>query len=409
MNNDKFDVVLYGATSFVGKITARHLLARHGAAGPFRWAIAGRSQAKLEQLRAELGPGAAQLPLIVADSGDEASLRALCLQTRVVCSTVGPYALYGTLLVKACTETGTDYCDLTGEVQWIAEMIPAYEATARKTGARIVHCCGFDSVPSDLGVLLLQQEARRRGGLPCRRVRYRVHVLKGAFSGGTVASLVNVVEQAIRSPELRKLLADPYALCGSPKPSQAQPSVDFVRHEPESKGWIGPFVMAAINTRVVHRSNFLQRGAYGLDFAYDEAMFTGPGLKGWVMGFGLTMTLSFMVGAIAIPPLRCLLRRFVLPQPGEGPSEQQQLHGFYDCRLSGSTAGGQRIQVRVTGDRDPGYGSTGKMLGEAAACLAESAAAPNKAGGFWTPATLMGDRLVARLREHAGMRFEVGT
>jgi short subunit dehydrogenase-like uncharacterized protein len=213
MSARSLDVVAFGATSFVGKILCRYLLEQFGTDGELKWGAAGRSKSKLEALRDSLGAKAAKLPLVIADAADDAALRKLCASTRVVVSTVGPYALHGEPLVRACAESGTDYCDLTGEVQWIRRMVQRHEATARESGARIVHCCGFDSIPSDMGVYFLQREARNRFGAPCRRVKMRVKTMRGGMSGGTVASLMNLVKEAAADPALRKELADPYSLC----------------------------------------------------------------------------------------------------------------------------------------------------------------------------------------------------
>lgn len=404
----EYHLVVFGATSFVGQILTRYLLRRHGVAGDLRWAIAGRSVGKLEALREELGNEAAGLPLIVADADDAEALNALCAQTRVVVSTVGPYALYGSPLVETCARTGTDYCDLTGEVQWIHRMIEAHAETARASGARIVHCCGFDSIPSDLGVHFLQQAAQERFGAPCQRVKLRVKALRGGMSGGTVASLMNVLKEAKADPELRKVLVNPYTLCAdaSAQRPARQPDVRWPEYDPDADGWLAPFVMAAINTRVVHRSNALQDYAYGQDFVYDEAMLTGKGTKGRLSAFAMVGALGGFIAASAVGPTRWLLERYVVPKPGEGPSPQAQEAGFFDIRVIGRTAAGDSLRVKVTGDRDPGYGSTGKMLGEAAACLALDI--PDDApGGFWTPASLLGDRLIARLTAHAGLGFEV--
>lgn len=400
---DRYSFVVFGATSFVGQILCRYLLQRHGAQG---WAMAGRSLAKLQTLQGELGAEAAQVPLIVADASDEMALGTLCAQTRVVISTVGPYALYGSPLVKVCAETGTDYCDLTGEVQWIRRMIAAHEATAKASGARIVHCCGFDSIPSDLGVHYLQQAAQERFGAPCTRVKLRIRTLRGGFSGGTVASLMNVMRELSEDPSLRKVMADPYAVCPPAVGRPRQPDVMFAQYDAELKSWLAPFVMAGINTRIVHRSNALKGDVYGSDFRYDEAMLTGPGFKGRATAVGVSLGLGGFVAAAALPPTRWLLENYVVPKPGEGPTPEQQEKGRYDFRFHGSTANGRTLAVKVTGDRDPGYGSTAKMLGEAGACLAEldRKAVP---GGFWTPATALGDALVERLQAHAGLTFGV--
>jgi short subunit dehydrogenase-like uncharacterized protein len=402
----EFDVIAYGASSFVGQILARYLAA-HPAHQSLRWAIAGRSEAKLQGLRSTLSESARDVPILLADASDAESLRALAARTRVLISTVGPYAIHGEPVLAACVETGTDYCDLTGETQWIARMLQGYEARAQQTGARIVHCCGFDSIPSDMGVWFLQNEARSRFGHPLPRVKMRVRAAKGGFSGGTVASLLNVIEEAQRDPTLRKQLGDPYLIAPplADRPKR-QPDVRGAVFDQDFKAWTAPFVMAAINTRVVQRSHALGKGVYGADFRYDEGVLTGRGLKGRLAATGTALGLGGFMLASAFKPTRRLLQRFALPAPGEGPSLQQQTQGFFDLRFIGKDDAGHQLRVKVTGDRDPGYGFTGRMLGEAAACLALDV--PETAtGGFWTPSTLLGDALLKRLRDHAQMGFEV--
>jgi short subunit dehydrogenase-like uncharacterized protein len=407
MSAPSLHVVAFGATSFVGQILCRYLLDQFGVDGELRWAAAGRSQTKLEALRESLGPEARTLPLLVADAADDDALRKLCGSTRVVVSTVGPYALHGEPLVKACAESGTDYCDLTGEVQWIRRMLQRHEAAARRSGARIVHCCGFDSIPSDLGVHFLQREATSRFGAPCTRVKMRVKAMRGSFSGGTVASLMNLVKEAAADPALRKELADPYSLCPAGTAATVrQPEVRGVEFDADFQAWVAPFVMGAINTRIVHRTNALSGHAYGADFTYDEAMLTGRGMKGQLAGAATVAGLGGFMLAGALAPLRSALERFVLPQPGEGPSPAAQRSGFFDLRFVGTAADGRQVRTKVAGDRDPGYGSTSKMLGQAAACLALDIAKGSPSGGFWTPATIFGDRLIGRLRSAAGLTFE---
>jgi short subunit dehydrogenase-like uncharacterized protein len=407
MTTPPYHLIVFGATSFVGQILARYLLEQFGVQRELRWAIAGRSEARLASLRNALGLKAARLPMLVADAADEAALRQLCDQTGTVVSTVGPYAIHGEPLVKVCAATGTDYCDLTGEVQWIRRMIQAYEKQARKSGARIVHCCGFDSIPSDLGVHFLQQRALERFGEPCTEVRMRVKGVRGGFSGGTVASLLNVIKEASRNPALRRELADPYSLCPEGYgPGVRQHQVKSAEFDADFAAWVAPFVMSAINTRIVQRSNALSKQAYGKDFRYDEAMITGRGLQGRLAATGMAAGLAGIMLAGALPPTRWALER-ALPAPGEGPSAEAQRKGFFDLRFVGRTADGRCIRTRVTGDRDPGYGSTAKMLGQAGACLALDIGPDDARGGFWTPATLFGDRLIERLQAHAGLTFEV--
>ena len=402
----KHEIVVFGATSFVGQILCRHLAQQFGA-GELDWAAAGRSPQKLDSLRATLADAHQDVPLIVADAADEAALRELVSKARVVISTVGPYALHGELLVKVCAESGTDYCDLTGEVQWIRRMIERYEKTAASSGARIVHCCGFDSIPSDLGVHFLQQQALERFGSPCERVKMRVRTMRGGFSGGTVASMMNIAREVAADSALRREIANPYCLCPPDHPVDTrQPDVVFAEHDDDFGAWVAPFVMAGINTRVVHRSNALAACAYGNNFRYDEAVLTGRGISGYVMATSLATAIgAFMLGA-GIAPTRWVLEKF-MPAPGEGPSPEAQEQGSFDLRFFGKTAGGKKLKVRVTGDRDPGYGSTAKMLSQAGVCLARDIGKENTPGGFWTPATIFGDQLVERLRRDAGLTFEV--
>jgi len=407
---DKFDVLVYGATSFVGQILCRYLIERTAGGARLRWAMAGRSAGKLEEVRRSLGEAAANIPLQVADAADEQALRALVASTRVIVATVGPYALHGEPLVRACAEAGVDYCDLTGEVQWIRRMIERYEDLARRNGARIVHCCGFDSIPSDLGVHFLQQQSLQAFGEPCEEINMRVRAMRGGFSGGTAASLLNVAREVSANPALRKELANPYSLCQLGVAAEGlvpvrQRATRLFARDSAAGGWVSPFIMAAINTRIVHRSNALSAGRYSRAFRYDEAVSTGRGLRGCLTAVGAGVGLSVFMLASALGPTRAVLQR-LLPAPGEGPSPEAQARGFFDLRFFGRTASGRSVRVKVTGDRDPGYGSTAKMLGEAAMCLAFDVPRDTVAGGFWTPATIFGDRLVARLEAHAGLRFE---
>ncbi|MEA5464583.1 saccharopine dehydrogenase family protein [Leptothoe sp. PORK10 BA2] len=402
----RYDLVVFGATGFVGRILCEYLVKQVGVNGSVKWAIAGRSQAKLNALMSTLG--ASNLPQIIADVSDQASLRDLCAQTQVVISTVGPYALYGEPLVKVCAETGTDYCDLTGEPQWIRRMIQQYSATAEQSGARLIHCCGFDSIPSDLGVYYLQQQAKQRFGSVCDRIKMRVKAAQGGVSGGTAASGINLLKEANADPTLRQELDNPYSLC--PDSSQSLehfPTLVPVQYDQDFQGWVSPFVMAAINTRIVLRSNALLDYAYGQQFQYDEAVLTGPKATGWLAAQGLALGLGAIATSMAFPPTRWLLEHTLIPKPGAGPSQATQEQGFYDLRFWGMTPEGQTIQVKVTGDLDPGYGSTAKMLGQAGLCLAEDFPPSAKAGGFWTPATMFGDVLIERLVNVAGLTFEV--
>lgn len=403
MSSAKYDLVVFGATSFVGKIMCRYLLDYARKQEDFSWAMAGRSLAKLEDLRTELGRAANKIDVLVADAANEEQLRDVCEQTRVVISTVGPYALYGEPLVKVCAETGTDYCDLTGEVQWIDRMLQRYEETAQKNGARIVHCCGFDSIPSDLGSYFTQQQAHASFDEPCQEIKMAVKGANGGISGGTVASLMNVAKEASRDSALRKKLADPYLICPKDTPKLRQRNIVSAQYDQDFDVWVAPFVMAAINTRVVIRSGALME-SYGEGFKYSEAMMMGKGIKGRLLANSLTAGLGGFMVAAAVSPSRWALEKFVVPKPGEGPSAKKQEAGFYDLRFHGETASGNTVRVKVTGDKDPGYGSTAKMLVQAGLCMAKDM--DGKDGGFWTPASLFGNALIDRLQQHAGLTFE---
>jgi short subunit dehydrogenase-like uncharacterized protein len=406
MATKKFDLVIFGATSFVGQILTEYLFDHIGLSRKVKWAIAGRSEAKLNNLRDSLGEKAAKLPIIVADSMDQPALEDMCKKSRVIVSTVGPYALYGETLVKVCAENGNDYCDLTGEAYWIKQMILKYEKTAKKSGARIVNCCGFDSIPSDLGNHFLQREGKKQFGKFFNQVKLRVKAMKGGASGGTIASMAEMIVAAKADAQVRRDMANPYILC--PKKhsySIKQTSVKGPAYDRDFGSWSAPFIMEAINARVVLRSNTLRRMAFGKDFSYGEAMLTGAGNSGRLKAIALTAGLAAFAGSMVLDPVRNLMNKFVLPKPGEGPSLQDQLNGFFDIQLMGKNARGDKLTAKVTGDRDPGYGCTAKMLAQAGLCLAFDLAKEDKAGGFWTPSTAMGDLLIERLNNHAGMSF----
>ena len=385
-----FDIVVFGATGYTGRLVVEYLVQHYpNGGGGIRWAMAGRSAAKLAEVRDEVG-APADTPLVVCDSADSASLQVLMAQTRLVLTTVGPYQLYGNELVAACATSGVDYVDLCGEPAWMRKMIDAHEAQAKASGARIVFSCGFDSIPFDLGVFMLQNEMRSRFGGPANRIRGRVRKMKGTFSGGTAASLKATMAAAASDPGVLDLLRNPFSLTpgfeGPRQPSGNEPMVD------EALGvWVAPFVMAAINTRNVHRSNFLLQHAWGTDFVYDEMLVTGPGEKGEAFAKAVAADKS-MGGEDG-------------PKPGEGPSRQEREAGFYDVLFLGQNTNGDTLRVGVKGDRDPGYGSTSKMITESALCLLQDAS--GTAGGIWTPAAAMGVPLLRRLQAHAGLSFAV--
>ena len=399
-----FDVIVVGATGYVGALIAEYLATSYRG-NEVRWAIAGRNRAKLEALKTSLGKPAEGLTILEADTDDEDALDALTAKGRVILTTVGPYAKYGSKLVAACVRSGTDYCDLAGEAPWIQRMIDTHQAEAEESGARIVPCCGFDSIPSDLGVLFLNDEVKKRTGSPCSAVRMRVMSMKGGASGGTIASMMNMAEEVFRDERVRESMSNPFALNPQgDRKGPRQPGSMPVRYDPDAKAWTAPFIMAAINTRVVHRSNAVMDYAYGRDFTYEEAMVTGGSLLGAPTALAVTGAMGAFGLAAVVPPTRALLNRFVLPKPGEGPTPEQRERGRFDLLFIGTGVDGKTYKARVTGDRDPGYGSTAKMISEAALCLNEcKPGAPE--GGFWTPASAMGQTLIERLRANAGLTF----
>jgi short subunit dehydrogenase-like uncharacterized protein len=388
-SSSKFDIVVYGATGFTGQLVAEYLAAHYTGKSDPKWAMAGRSLEKLASVRDTIG-APADTALIQADASDPASLQAMIDQTNAVVSTVGPYQFYGTELVAACAATGTDYLDLCGEPVWMRQMIDAHEATARSRGARIVFSCGFDSLPFELGVLFCQETAKKVLGAPVSRVKGRVRYLTATVSGGTVASMKANFAAAAKDLTLVALLRSPFALTpgfeGPKQPPGNKPLFDS-----DLDAWTAPFAMSTINTRNVHRSNFLMDFPYGRDFVYDEMVLTGPGEKGEAKAKRVTAANLDKVGPGT-------------PKPGEGPSKEERERGHYDLLFVGLAPDGRQIRIAVRGDRDPGYGSTAKMIAECAVCLRES---PDVKAGIWTPGAAMGNRLSKRLVDHAGLTFDV--
>ena len=384
----ELDIVVYGATGFTGRLVAEYLNQQYGVNGEVKWAMAGRSRDKLVAVRDEMGVGS-DVPLIVADASDVESVNKMVASTSVILTTVGPYQLYGNELVEACAAQGTDYVDLCGEPAWMHKMIAAHSAAAEKSGARIVFSCGFDSIPFDLGVFFLQRHAVSTFGSTVGRVKGRVRAMKGTMSGGTLASFKETMAAAGRDRSLIGILRNPFALTsgfeGAEQPLGNQPEYDEAL-----QSWIAPFVMASINTKNVHRSNMLLGHSYGKDFVYDEMMVTGPGDKGEAIAKAVTEDTSMAKSTI---------------QPGEGPSKEERENGFYDILMVGEHTDGRSVRVSVKGDRDPGYGSTSKMIAESAICLVKN---PQLAsGGIWTTAPVMGAELIERLQENAGLTFTV--
>ena len=385
-----FDLVIYGATGFTGALVAEYL---HQTQSGLSWAIAGRSQSKLDLLKDRIN--APDLETIVADSESADDMRRLVTSTRVVISTVGPYARFGTPLVEACAAEGTHYCDLTGEPQWMASIFERVSPLAEETGARLIHCCGFDSIPSDLGVFVAQQSMMNKHGLFATKVSGRMGKSKGAVSGGTVASMLLAVEQAVSDPIARKVLNDPYGLYPSElSPGSDGPDQRGVRWDDHFGSWTGPFVMAAINSKVVRRSNALASLVYGADFSYDESLLVDNRRSGLLMAGGMSIGMA----ALAIPPLRRLISKR-LPQPGEGPSMSERENGFFEFFVHAHhpTDSEKDVRICVNGKRDPGYGATSRMLAQAGLSLAFDDL--DVEGGIWTPASALGNHLVNRLAD----------
>ena len=381
----EFDIIVYGASGFTGRLVAEYLAKR----GIKRWAMAGRSAAKLAEVRDLIG-APKDTPLVEADASAPETLTAMCNRARVIITTVGPYQLYGPELVKACAETGTDYVDLCGEPAWMRHMIDAHDETAKRSGARIVFSCGFDSIPFDLGVWFLQQEAIRQNGAPAPRVKGRVRKMQGGASGGTIASLTETMKAAAKDLSIVGLLRSPFALTpGFEGPSQ--PSGMIPEYDSATGTWAAPFVMAPINTKNVHRSNFLLGHPYGTDFTYDEMMMTTIGDAGKAIAEGIATALK-SANPFGEGPQ---------PKPGEGPSAEEREAGFYDILFIGEYPDGKSIRASVKGDRDPGYGSTSKMIAESALTLLEV----DTPGGVVTPGAIMATPLIARLTANAGLEF----
>ena len=407
MSDDRpLDVVVFGASGFAGRLIARHL-AEHAPAEA-RIGLGGRSEERLAAEREDLGPRAADWPLVVADSADPASLAAMAAGTRVVATTVGPYRRDGAPLVDACIEAGTDYADLTGEVLFVHECMQRHDPAAKR-GVRIVNACGFDSIPSDLGVLVLHEAVRADDAGELGETTLVVKAIKGGLSGGTLATLKGQVDDMMASGAARKVLGDPYGLSpdrASDPDGRGEGDLRVVARDNELGQWIAPFVMATFNTRIVRRSNALQGWAYGRGFRYREVTGLGNGRLAPVIGAGMAGGLLALAGGLAVQPSRMLLDR-VLPVPGEGPSEATREAGLFRMEIHTTTSTGARYVARVSAKGDPGYKATARMMGESALCLALDRERLPQRAGVLTPATAMGTVLVDRLRA-AGMTFEAG-
>jgi short subunit dehydrogenase-like uncharacterized protein len=392
--SSKFDIIVYGATGFTGQLVAEYLAAQYRNDANLKWAMAGRSIDRLAAVRDAIG-APSDIPLIAADAGDPASLKSMVAQANSIITTVGPYQLYGSDLVAACAAAGVDYFDLCGEPVWMRQMIDAHEATAKSSGARILFSCGFDSMPFELGVFFVQEQARKVFGAAASRVKTRIRNATLAFSGGTFASAKASFAAAAKDLSLVAMLQNHFVLTpgfeGPKQPRANKPMLD------EDLGqWAAPFVMASINTRNVHRSNMLMDFRYGKDFVYDEMILTGEGEQGEANARRVVAAVNAeRMGAVDGP------------KPGEGPSKEERESGMYDLLFVAIAPDGRQVRAAVKGDRDPGYGSTAKMISECAICLLRDT--PDLPAGIWTPGAAMSHRLIQRLVDHAGISFEVET
>ena len=388
MSEREFDLVVFGASGYTGKLVAEYIQNEYGRNQTLKWALAGRNKDKLAGIKEDLNLES-DLTILKVDSNDQESLDAMTSAAKCILTTVGPYQLYGSNLVESCAKNGTDYVDLTGEPGWMYEMINEHKETAKKSGSRIVFSCGFDSIPFDLGVYFVQQAVRDKFGKPAQHVRGRVKAMNGEFSGGTIASLGATMATLKEKPELIKVLANPFSLTeGFEGPTQLDDSKVLL--DEKLNMWVAPFVMAPINTKNIHRSNALLGHEYGEDFCYDEMMIAGEGEEGKQIADA--MTSANPMGGENVP------------QPGEGPSQESREQGNYDVQFFADIDEGC-IEARVTGDMDPGYGSTSKMITESAMCLIHDC--NDLSGGIYTPAPAMGNKLIKRLIEKAGLTFDI--
>jgi short subunit dehydrogenase-like uncharacterized protein len=378
---NELDVVVYGASGYTGRLVCEYLADRYPDPGQLRWGMAGRSADKLAQVRDEIG-ASKDTPIIFADAADPQSLEAMIGRAKAVISTVGPYQIYGSELVAACAQAGVDYLDLCGEPNWMRQMIDAHEAQAKASGARILFSCGYDSTPFELGVYFCQEAAKAQFGAPARQVKGRVRGSRGWLSGGTAASGAATGEAMQKDPRQMEVMLSPFGLTPGFEGPQ-QPTGMEAGDDPDV-GPVSPFMMAVINTKNVHRSNYLMGHAYGADFIYDE------------------MTMGVSGPSLALTDLGKLPGGG--PKPGEGPTKEQRDAGYFDLLFIGTSDDGRKVRVSVKGDKDPGYGSTSKMLAETAICLVNSTETP---GGIWTPGAALRGKLISRLEEHAGVKFEV--
>ena len=396
----QFDIIIWGATSFTGKLVVEYLFKKF-ASTKIKWAIAGRNKEKLENIRSKVADK--NIPIFIADSFDEKSLSVIVKKSKVICSTVGPYSLYGSLLVELCVKHSTNYCDITGEAHWIRTIIDKFHKDAKKKKIKIVNSCGFDSIPSDVGVYFIQNKIKKTYKSYAKSIKMRVAGIRGGISGGTYGSMNNLLKEAYADKSVFKVLNNPYGL----NPNDKMEGLDKkdlrkIIFDNESNSWIYPFIMAGINTKIVRRSNALSNFQYGKEFTYEEATIAGKGIS----GFWKAILALFPLAMIGINPnsfLKKIVNSF-MPKPGEGPGIEKRKNGFYNLRFYITIDDKKKAFAKVIGDSDPGYSSTSKMLAESALCLAFDELPENY--GVVTPSFSMGDKLLNRLNENAGLKFE---
>ena len=397
----KYDLLIWGATSFTGKLVTEYLFNKYGSS-KIKWAIAGRNLDKLKKIRSEVADE--KIPMFIADSFDEESLSKFVKKTKVVCSTVGPYSLYGTKLVKLCVENNTNYCDITGEAHWIRNLIDQFHEEAKSKKIKIVNSCGFDSIPSDMGVYFIQNEIKKTYKNYANFIKMRVAGIRGGISGGTYGSINNLLKEAYSNKKIFRVLNNPYGL--NPKNKMEGMDKKDLRKiifDKESNSWIYPFIMAGINTKIVRRSHALTNFQYGKDFRYEEAMMSGKGISGLLKAILAVFPLA-MIGLNPNSFLKKIVNSY-MPKPGEGPGLEKRKNGFYNLRFYVTIDERRKAFAKVVGDNDPGYGSTSKMLAESALCLAFDKLPENY--GVVTPSIAMGNQLLERLRNNAGLNFQI--
>ncbi len=403
MTERRYDIVLYGATGFVGKQTVQYF-SQHTRPGQLRWAIAGRNQQKLESVKAQVGT---EVDVLVANSQNQAALDKIVSQTRVILNTAGPFALYGDKIVDACVRFKTHYVDITGETPWVKHLCDRYHEQASSDGTRIIPCCGFDSVPSDLGAYLAVLHLRRELGVPCQAVKAYFQMY-GGFNGGTLASGFNLYDSAQVSQVSNPFLLNPTSEHSRVEIEQSRDPAS-PQYDADVGTWVGPFFMSPVNTRVVRRSSALSeqwQEPYGPGFTYQEYLKFNPPLA-WLQAMGATAGMALFTGMVQQAPLRRLLQSR-LPQPGSGPSEQTMKEGWFRCELLGIASNGRKVQGLICDQGDPGNRATVKFLCESALSLALNTdkLPGGQRGGLLTPATGLGGVLAERLRQ-AGMTLEI--